>query len=331
MPRPTASVSLDMDNLWSYLKIHGDTAWESRPSYIPALLPRILELFGQHELRSTVFVVGADAAREDGAKAVAELDAAGHEIANHSYEHEPWLHTYDRGALEAELVRTEEAIVAAGASCPTGFRGPGYSLSPALVGLLAERGYAYDASTLPTWIGPLARAFYFRGADMSADERERRSVLFGSAAEGLRPVHPYRWHLDTGAAGPVELPVTTMPVARVPMHLSYVLQVHAVSPKLARAYFGTALRACLLRGVEPSILIHPLDLLDHHDAPGLQFFPGMGLVAADKVAVVGWALGELSRHFEVVGTGEHVRRLAAKGVRRRRAASGAGPWSGAKV
>jgi len=97
---PVASVSLDMDNLWSYMKIHGDPEWEKRPSYLDALVPRMLEMYDRHGLTATVFVVGADAAREDGAKAVAEIHAAGHEVANHSYEHEPWLHTYARSALE---------------------------------------------------------------------------------------------------------------------------------------------------------------------------------------------------------------------------------------
>ncbi len=31
--RPLASISLDVDNLWSYMKTHGDAGWEQRPSY----------------------------------------------------------------------------------------------------------------------------------------------------------------------------------------------------------------------------------------------------------------------------------------------------------
>jgi peptidoglycan/xylan/chitin deacetylase (PgdA/CDA1 family) len=324
MAPPIASVSLDMDNLWSYMKIHGDPDWVERPSYLDALLPRMLDLFGEHGLTATVFVVGADAAREDGSKAVAEIAAAGHEVANHSYEHEPWLHRYGRSKLEEELVRTEDALLAAGAPRPVGFRGPGYSLSPALVELLAERGYRYDASTLPTWIGPLARAYYFRSTRLSADQQAEREALFGSAAEGLRPVHPYRWQLDDGACL-LELPVTTMPVLRVPMHVSYLLHLHQVSPRLARTYFDVALRLCRSRGVGPSLLLHPLDLLDGRDAPRLEFFPGMALPAAQKVAVVGRALAAMRRHFDVVGTGAHAEALGSRGVGRVRPASGAGP------
>jgi peptidoglycan/xylan/chitin deacetylase (PgdA/CDA1 family) len=321
---PSASISLDMDNLWSYMKIHGDPEWTSRPSYLKALVPRMIELFGEHRLTATVFVVGADAAREDGAKAVAAIAAAGHEVANHSYEHEPWLHRYERGRLEEELARAEDAIISAGAPKPSGFRGPGYSLSPNLVELLVDRGYAYDASTLPTWIGPLARAYYFRSASLTPEQRTERSYLFGTAAEGLRPVHPYQW-VTEDRKSLLELPVTTMPVARVPMHVSYLLHLHQASPKLARAYFTAAIRMCRLRGVGPSILLHPLDLLDASDAPRLEFFPGMALPAAEKVAVVGWAVSQMQKHFDVVGTGEHATRLASSGALHARPAASAGP------
>ena len=324
--RPTASVSLDADDLWSYLKTHGDPAWESRPSYVDALGPRILDTYGRHGITASVFVVGHDAATDEGAAFVASLAGAGHEVANHSFEHEPWLHLYSRDRLEDELARTEEAIVAAGAARPIGFRGPGYSLSPTLLELLERRGYAYDATTLPTWIGPLARAYYFRSATLSAADREQRRALFGSAREGRRPVGPYRWRTaatpppdrhaaSRGAVGLVELPVTTMPVAKVPIHVSYVLHAHQVNPALARRYLDASLRMCHLMRVEPSILLHPLDILDAKDAPGLEFFPGMALSSGDKQQVLDHVLSRLTAEFDVVGTAEHARRVGARRLR----------------
>lgn len=315
--KPTASVSLDLDNVWSYLKTHGDPDWERRPSYLPIAVPRVLDLFGQHGLRATVFVIGADVVREDGAKAVAEFHAAGHEVGNHSFEHEPWLHRYSAEQLADEVSRTEEAIIAAGAPRPSGFRGPGFSVPPALLELLMERGYDYDASTLPTWIGPLARAYHFRTTSLTKEQRDERAALFGSARQALQAIHPYEWN-RAGAEGLIEIPVTTMPLARVPIHGSYLVQLHSYAPRLARAYLGAALRLCLLRGVGPSMLLHPTDLLDGRDAPRLGFFPGMTVPAAEKTRLMSWTLATLRRHFDLVGTGEHARRLRAAGLTRSR-------------
>ncbi|HEX6339643.1 polysaccharide deacetylase family protein [Umezawaea sp.] len=311
--KPTASVSLDLDNLWAYLKTHGDRDWTSYPSFLPTAVPRLLEVFGEHGLTTTVFAVGADVEREDGAKAVAAISAAGHEVANHSWGHEPWLHRYSRARLETELARTEEAIVTAGAPRPIGFRGPGYSLTPELLELLVERGYSYDASTWPTWIGPLARAYHNR----SVSEEAASDELFGGVSRVLAPVGAYRWRVGTSASL-VELPVTTMPLLRTPIHASYLQQLNQASPTLARAYFRTALRLCLLRGVGPSLLLHPTDVLDATEAPGMEFFPGMAVPSARKTDLLGWVLGELRRHFDLVGTGEHVARARRAGLDRER-------------
>jgi hypothetical protein len=304
--RPLASVSVDLDNLWAYLKTHGDSGWRRYPSFLPSAVPRLLEILGEQQLTTTVFAVGADVVREDGAKAVNEIAAAGHEVANHSFGHEPWLHRYSRDRLEEELSRTEDAIVSAGAPRPTGFRGPGYSVTRDLVELLAERGYAYDASTLPTWIGPLARAYHNRTAPPVTGD-DGRGELFGGFSRVLAPVHAHRWRTTDGAAL-VELPVTTMPLLRTPIHGSYLLRLHEVSPRLARAYFRTALRLCLARGVAPSLLLHPTDVLGSAEASGMEFFPGMATPGGRKVAWLGWVLDALRAHFDVVGTGEYVRR-----------------------
>lgn len=308
--RPVASVSLDLDNLWSYKKTHGDADWVDLPSYLPVAVPRLLEVFGEARVTATVFVVGQDADRDRGDGILAAIPAAGHEVANHSFSHEPWLHLYSAAELTDELARTEEALLATTGVHPRGFRGPGYSLSQPLLRELARRGYAYDASTLPTWIGPLARAYYFRSAGLNAQERRQRAALFGSARDGLRPLAPYTW--DLGVDGRLlEIPVTTAPLARVPFHLSYVLHLHAIAPRLAWGWFDAATRLCRRTGLGPSILLHPLDLLGPKDAPGLEFFPGMGLPAAEKVAVVGRALRLLRQRFDLVPVGEHARRLAA--------------------
>src|SRR4051794_19189561 len=79
MSKPIASLSLDLDNKWSYLKTHGDAGWESFPSYLDRVVPRVLELLDDLRLRITVFVVGQDAAIAANRSAIGAIAAVGHE------------------------------------------------------------------------------------------------------------------------------------------------------------------------------------------------------------------------------------------------------------
>jgi hypothetical protein len=293
------------------MKTHGDAGWESFPSYLDIVVPRALDFLRQRDLTITFFVVGQDAALSKNGDALRAITAAGHEVGNHSFHHEPWLHTRSEAQIAAELGAAEDAIIAAAGQRPIGFRGPGYSCSPAILRNLAERGYLYDASTLPTFLGPLARAYYFMTARLSAAEAERRKQLFGKLADGLRPIRPYRWQL-TGNRQILELPVTTMPVFRVPFHLSYVLYLSGFSTALALLYFRIALALCRLTGTPPAVLLHPLDFLDGADAPALAFFPAMQLGSEQKLAVVSQALALLARNFEIAPMGRYARRVAER-------------------
>jgi hypothetical protein len=309
--KPYASLSLDLDNLWSYQMTHGDPGWEALPSYLDVLVPTVLDFFAEREQRITFFVVGQDAALDRNATAISALTGAGHEIGNHSFGHRPWLHRYSRDELHDELGKAEEAILAATGQRTVGFRGPGYSLSEDVLRVLVDRGYRYDASTLPTVVGPLARRYYFRSAKLTAEQREQRGYLFGGAREGLRPVKPYHWQV--GEQRLLEIPVTTMPLTRVPIHVSYVLYIAGISAAAARLYFANALRVCRLRGVAPSILLHPLDFLGSDDVDALAFFPGMGMTGARKRAVVAACVDELRRQFHVVPMLEHAEAIVREG------------------
>jgi hypothetical protein len=306
-PKPLASLSLDLDNKWSYMKTHGDPGWESLPSYLDIVVPRVLTLLQEESLTITFFIVGLDAAQPASQPVLKSIAEAGHEIGNHSYKHEPWLHLYSDAELEQEMTQAETAIQQATGQTPIGFRGPGFSFSPQLLSLLARRGYQYDASTFPTFLGPLARMYYFAKSSLSSEQSSQRKALFGSAKEGFRPLKPYRWQT---ASGPLtEIPVTTMPLARVPIHLSYVLYLATFSRALALAYWNMSLTLCRLTNTQPSLLLHPLDFLGQEDCPELSFFPAMQTPAAPKLEVSRKVLQTLHRRFQVVPMREHAQTL----------------------
>lgn len=312
--RPYASLSLDLDNQWSYLKTHGSPSWREFPSYLDVAVPRILEFLAQRKLSITFFIVGQDAALEKNSAALRSLAEAGHEIGNHSFNHEPWLHLYSEADLDAELARAEEHIERVTGVRPIGFRGPGFSLSAATLRVLARRGYMYDATVFPNVLNPLARAYFFATSNLSKEEREQRKALFGTLADALRPVKPFRWTLESGEL--LEIPVTTMPLVKVPIHLSYVLYLSKFSRPLARLYFRIALAMCRLTGTAPSILLHPLDFLGAEDCPALRFFPGMDLNTRSKLELVAEMIDVMGKHYELVTMREHAQRLGADRLKR---------------
>lgn len=305
--KPIASLSVDLDNQWSYMKTHGDCGWESFPSYLDIVVPRILTFLKERDLTITFFIVGQDAALRKNHEAINSIASAGHEIGNHSFHHNPWLHLYSEDQLDAELALTEVHLEWVTGQSPVGFRGPGYSLSETVLKVLARRGYQYDASTLPTFIGPLARAYYFMTARLSSEEKHKRGKLFGTVKDGLRPLHPYYWRLDDAGVGDglLEIPVTAMPILKIPFHLSYILYLSLFSHTLAMMYFKTALMLCRATGTQPSLLLHPLDFLDCIDVPELSFFPAMKLPNERKMQLVSEALHQFSSNFTVSPLQQH--------------------------
>jgi peptidoglycan-N-acetylglucosamine deacetylase len=302
--KPIASLSLDLDNKWSYMKTHGDAGWESYPSYLDVVVPRALAFLKERGLEITFFIVGRDASLDKNHDAIRSIADAGHEIGNHSFDHEPWLHLYTKEQLVEEFEKTEAAIYEASGARTIGFRGPGYSLSPTVLDVLAERGYDYDCSTLPTYIGPLARAYYFlRSPEMSPEEKNKRKKLFGSFSDGRQTLRPH--YVKAGGRVLIEIPVSTFPVLKTPIHASYLIYLATFSETAAMSYWRSALAACRASGIEPSILLHPLDLLSGSDIDELKFFPGMSMPVEKKLRLLGRIIDELDDKFEVVKMREH--------------------------
>jgi len=313
--RPLCSISLDLDNLWSYMKIHGDAGWTSFPSYLDPFVEIALGRLRRHGLKVTVFVVGQDAALAKNANAMRAIADAGHEIANHSFSHEPWFHTYSYDKVEREIVDAETAIERATGQRPRGFRGPGFSLSNDTLRVLTEREYLYDASTFPTFIGPLARAYYFLSSrNLSRDEREKRQKLFGTVRDGLRDLRPYLFTSPTSSRWELlEIPVTTLPFARIPMHMSYIVYLATHSLGLARSYIRAALALVRKADLQLSFLLHPLDFLGNDRVDTLAFFPGMRTTTDFKLRLFDEVMTLIRESFHTVTMTEHARVLLGNG------------------
>jgi len=301
-----ASLSIDLDNKWSYLKTANNAEWQNWPSYFARVVPRIIETLDRHAIQSTIFVVGRDLCNKDDVREIEKLSLAGHEIENHSFEHEPWLHVFDEERIRFEICRTGQLIEQHFGRRPCGFRGPGYSDSSIVHRVLAEQGYRYCASSFPSCIGPIARAVYLAKAGLKNDTEERKH-MFGNFSDVFQPNRPYKIN-----GLPHEMwmvPVTVQPATRLPFHFTYLFYLSQFSFGLARMYFRTCMMMCRAARVSPSLLLHPLDFLSAQEEPLLKFFPGMNLNLERKQSQLDWFLQTLRKKFQVVSMGTQVRQL----------------------
>lgn len=308
-----ASISLDLDDQWTYMKVHGDEGWETFPSYLDVFLPLILNTLDKLDIKITFFIVGQDADLQKNQALLKMIVDRGHEVANHSYHHESWLKTYSKEKVEKEIVLAEQAIFRATGKRPNMFRGPGFSWSDDLLEVLQKRNYLFDASLLPTYISPLMRQYYFWKSKLSKEEKESRKELFGSFQEGLYPLKPFIWELSDQSKL-LEIPVTTMPVFKVPFHQSYLLYISSFSINLMKFYLHFAIFMCRITGTQPSFLLHPLDLLGKDYVPALAFFPGMNINSERKLRVFNTSMKILKKHFELLPMGKFANKISASKI-----------------
>ena len=266
-------------------------------------VPRILDLLDKHEIKITFFIVAKDASIKENHPVLREIAERGHEIGNHTYQHDPWLHVYTEEEVHDELSKAEKHIEQATGIRPTGFRGPGFSFSAAVLRALSQRGYHYDASTFPNILNPLARTYFLWTSNLTKEERETRKGLFGTWKDGLRPNRAYRWATPSGSL--LEIPVTTLPFFRVPIHASYVLFLCGFSFALGMAYMRFVIAMCRLTRTQPSILLHPLDFIGNDDTDRLNFFPAMRVESDKKIRAMERIFELLKKNFQCVTMREH--------------------------
>ena len=101
--------------------------------------PQVLELLDHLAIPATFCVVGQQAKKLP--RLVADVVAAGHQLANHTYTHAA-LRQAKAGTVAVEIERAQDAILTAtaGRGTPTLFRAPGGGWSPTVLGEVAARG-----------------------------------------------------------------------------------------------------------------------------------------------------------------------------------------------
>ena len=250
------SISVDLDEIHHYYRIHGLEADDAVSAVYSRAVPRLSDWAKQRGLVLTWFVVGQDLQVAANAEAATRLAAGGDELGCHSYSHFYDLTRRTFSEMERDVQRGVAAIREKAGATATGFRAPGYVVTDTLLSLLLEQGFADDSSVFPcpSYYALKAAAY----ARLMAKGRPSQAVIDGP--EVLRaPTAPYRvgrpfWFRGTGIW---EVPIQVTRRARLPF----------IGTSLTMAgVFGARLLASGVAG-EPfvNLELHGIDALDVND------------------------------------------------------------------
>jgi polysaccharide deacetylase family protein (PEP-CTERM system associated) len=203
--------------------------WGAHESRVGRNVERVLELCRAHQVRGTFFVLGWCAERAG--SWLAEIGAAGHEIASHGYAHQ-LLYRQGPERFAEDLRRSLEVLRERTGQPIAGYRAPSYSVTRRSLWayeVLADQGLAYDSS-----VYPIARRRY-----------------------GIpdAPLRPHRVPV-AGGRSVVEFPLTALQLGpwRLPAASGAYLRL------LPPAVHHAALRQCEKRGAPGIVNVHPWEL-----------------------------------------------------------------------
>jgi polysaccharide deacetylase family protein (PEP-CTERM system associated) len=151
-PRIVNAMTIDVEDYFhasAFDRVVSFDQWSTLESRVCANTERLLGIFDEAGVRATFFVLGWVAERYPAL--VRRIATCGHEVASHSYRHR-LLYQMSPEQFREDLRRAKATIESAAQVPVFGYRAPSYSVTARslwALDILADEGYAYDASIFP--------------------------------------------------------------------------------------------------------------------------------------------------------------------------------------
>lgn len=257
---PVLVVQVDVDtpkHLLAFYGFHNSGVPEDHSEVYRLALPRFAELFKDAGICATFFVVGEDLGYEISVNVIHQLSKEGHEIANHTQTHDYNFIHLSHQEKRNEIERAGHAIQKVTGHKPVGFRAPGYAVDCEILKILAELGYKYDSSIMPSLLNiPLKFAHAIKS-------KRWKLSGYGKMAMCWAPNYPYHPDLkriwcSTPAGVFWEIPVSCVPYLRLPFYSNFNL------------FSGNSLfqlSLALAAGRYCNYVFHAIEMLDPEEIP----------------------------------------------------------------
>lgn len=281
-----AAINVDIDSLHLYYRIHGlDESKASNAVWERGVI-RFAELFAEVGVKATFFTVASDLERYPNARRVADqLVKEGHELASHSLTH-PYdlVRLHERG-IRLELEESKRLLEQVRGKPVTGFRAPGYTMTPRVLELLKETGYTYDSSIFPCPPYYLAKLAVLG-----------KMALFGKQSHSIVGPPSVMWEdrMPSLKEGIIELPVTVLPGVRFP--------VIGTSLLMMKEAGYLAMRPLLKRVPFVNLELHGIDMCDFeadHIDSALLRQPDMRVPLKTKLSLFRRVFSDLHENWGV--------------------------------
>lgn len=148
----TSIFSVDVEDWFHILDVPSAPAisdWGSLPSRVEKNFHKLLDIFSEHNVQVTCFVLAWVGERFP--HLVKEAAARGHEIASHGYGHR-LVYELSRDEFRDDVRHARLLLEDIAGSPVVGYRAPGFSTTtdtPWFFDTLVEAGYQYDSSVFP--------------------------------------------------------------------------------------------------------------------------------------------------------------------------------------
>ncbi len=123
--------------------------WENHPLRVENNTHRLLDIFDEHKVKATFFVLGWVAERTK--SLVQEIVQRGHEVASHGYSHQ-LIYNQTPAAFREETIRSKALLEDIIQIPVRGYRAASYSITSKslwALDILTEVGFEYDSSIFP--------------------------------------------------------------------------------------------------------------------------------------------------------------------------------------